>query len=263
MKLIFYKYHGTGNDFILIDNRDKIVSPTNTGFIADICHRRFGVGADGLMLLENAKGYDFRMRYFNADGKEGSMCGNGGRCIVAFANFLGIVTSNAKFIAIDGEHEATINNNKEQLIIGLKMTDVTSIENNNKQFFLDTGSPHFVQFIDSHHNFDTYTEGKKIRYNERFKAVGTNVNFVSFNNNKIQVSTYERGVEDETYSCGTGTVASAICAGLINQQNNFNIITKGGELNVTFNKTNNNHITNIWLTGSAVQVFKGEIIYET
>ncbi len=257
MKIKFYKYHGTGNDFILIDNRVQIIAPDNTRFIQNLCHRRFGIGADGLMLLENTEGYDFRMRYFNSDGKEGTMCGNGGRCIVAFANFLGIINHKTHFIAIDGSHEATVTTSKNTPIISLKMKDVTNIEKNNQQFFLDTGSPHYVQFIESHKNFDTYTEGRKIRYNERFTTKGTNVNFVSFKNKGIHVSTYERGVEDETYSCGTGVVASAICTGVLTGKTKFEIYTKGGNLKVSFDKTDNNNISNIWLTGTAIQVFEG------
>ncbi len=257
MKFTFYKYHGTGNDFILIDNRTSILSPNDTLLIQNLCHRRFGIGADGLMLLENADGYDFRMRYFNSDGKEGTMCGNGGRCIVAFAKFLNIITDKANFIAVDGSHKANITISNGVPIVSLKMADVSQIEQHDKQFFLDTGSPHFVQFINSHNSFDTYTEGKKIRYSERFKAQGTNVNFVSFNNdNSIQVSTYERGVEAETYSCGTGVVASAICTGILNNKTKFNITTKGGNLKVTFNRQQQS-VTDIWLTGSAVCVFEG------
>ncbi len=256
MDIRFFKYHGTGNDFILIDNRAGIISPNDKPTIQNLCHRRFGIGADGLMLLENARGYDFRMRYFNSDGKEGTMCGNGGRCIVAFAHFLNIVKDKAHFIAIDGDHQATISADGN---INLKMTDVAYIERDDKQFFLDTGSPHYVQFITNHKHFDTYKEGRKIRYNERFKAEGTNVNFVSFNDNGIEVSTYERGVEDETYSCGTGAVASAICAGILTNKNTFNISTKGGLLHVTFRFINQNNVTDIWLSGAATLVFEGMV----
>ena len=259
MNIKFSKYQGTGNDFVLIDNRDQIISTDNFLLFEKLCDRRFGIGADGLMLLENADGYDFRMRYYNSDGKEGSMCGNGGRCIIAFAHDLGVITDKAKFIAVDGEHEAEVHTGDEGLKVSLKMIDVAEIEFGEDFFFLDTGSPHFVKFIETHEGFDTFTEGKNIRYNSRFKEVGTNVNFVSMHNEYLQVSTYERGVEDETYSCGTGVVASAISSSFKSQSNNFKIKTKGGNLEVHFDKINEQRIENIWLIGPATHVFDGNL----
>jgi diaminopimelate epimerase len=259
MQLEFSKYQGTGNDFVLIDNRNNIISPENTKLIERLCHRRFGIGADGLMLLENADGYDFRMRYFNSDGKEASMCGNGGRCIVAFAYHLEIIGNETKFIAVDGEHDAKVSETESGLNVGLKMINVESVEKGTDFFYLNTGSPHFVKLIESHENFDTYEEGKKIRYNDRFKNEGTNVNFVSLHDSHIEVSTYERGVEDETYSCGTGVVASAISCYFKTNSSQFDILTKGGKLNVTFDYFETDNFNNIWLSGPATLVFKGKL----
>jgi diaminopimelate epimerase len=259
MLIEFSKYQGTGNDFILIDNRNNKISPNSKELIAQLCHRRFGIGADGLMLLEKSEDSDFRMRYFNSDGAEASMCGNGGRCIVAFAHHLGLIKEKTLFTAVDGEHEALVENFGEYLKISLKMIDVTEIEKGNNYYFMNTGSPHYVEFIDSHNNFDTFSNGKAIRYNERFAKEGTNVNFVSFIDNKIQVSTYERGVEDETFSCGTGVVASAISSGFEKNKNQFEIKTKGGNLEVKFTKLNSQNIHNIWLIGPATKVYSGSI----
>ncbi|BAX81258.1 diaminopimelate epimerase [Labilibaculum antarcticum] len=259
MKVEFSKYQGTGNDFVLIDNRNNIIDANNFTLIKKLCDRRFGVGGDGLMLLDNASGFDFRMRYYNSDGKEGSMCGNGGRCIVAFAYHLGLISETAKFIAVDGEHEAKIIKTENGVQVSLKMIDVLDVELGDDFYFLNTGSPHFVRFISKHDNFDTFTEGKKIRYNNRFAEEGTNVNFVSFQDQDITVSTYERGVEDETYSCGTGVVASAISASFKTGRNQFKIKTKGGHLEVHFRKTNDTQIENIWLVGPATHVFTGTI----
>ncbi|GAB7086865.1 diaminopimelate epimerase [Marinifilum fragile] len=259
MQIKFWKYQGTGNDFVLIDNRNNIISPNNKKLIEHLCHRRFGIGADGLMLLENVEGYDFRMRYFNSDGGEASMCGNGGRCIVAFAYHLGIIKDKTLFIAVDGEHEALVKDEKDFVQVSLKMINVSGIEKGENHYYMNTGSPHYVQFINSHVNFDTYKNGKAIRYNERFEKEGTNVNFVSFNDEGIQVSTYERGVEDETYSCGTGVVASAIGSGFEKNKEHFKITTKGGKLEVRFEKLDTQNISNVWLIGPATKVFSGTV----
>lgn len=259
MQLHFSKYQGTGNDFILIDNRKQVIDPKNFELFEKLCDRRFGIGADGLMLLENDPKYDFRMRYYNSDGKEGSMCGNGGRCIVAFAYHLGIIKSSTKFIAVDGEHNATIFNSNNHLKVSINMIPVTDIEIGENYFYLNTGSPHYVQFIDSHDQFDTYQRGKEIRYNNRFAKEGTNVNFVSSHNNSIQVSTYERGVENETYSCGTGVVAASISNYFKTKKTEINIITKGGDLHVRFAPTLHESFDDIWLTGPATLVFNGDL----
>lgn len=252
-----YKYQGTGNDFILIDNRDMSVTLTEEQ-VKWLCDRRFGIGADGLMLLELEPGADFEMVYFNSDGKESSMCGNGGRCITAFAKQLGLVDTHAKFIAIDGMHEAKI----EGDIVSLKMNDVRNVEVGDGFYYLNTGSPHYVKFVTDIENFDVYKEGKKIRNNDRFVYEGTNVNFIEKQGDSLFVRTYERGVEDETLSCGTGVTASALVAalkGISNNKNACHIKTLGGELNVKFDKVLENTFYNIWLEGPAKFVFKTSI----
>lgn len=256
MKFTFSKYQGTGNDFMIIDNRNNSVNLTKKQ-IAQLCNRRFGVGADGLMLLEKHLATDFNMRYFNADGNEGSMCGNGGRCLVAFAKSLVIIDKETTFNTIDGTHRAII---KQKNMVSLQMQDVKEVLKIDGNYFVDTGSPHYVIFSQNIKDTDVYTEGKKIRESKRFAPKGTNVNFVEINNNHLLVRTYERGVEDETLSCGTGVTAAAICASakLNTDKNSFDISTRGGNLNVSFQKNRNNTFTNIWLTGPAQFVFKGE-----
>ena len=254
--MILSKYQGTGNDFVIVDNRDNTYNLSKKE-ISTICDRRFGIGADGFMFLEKHDTYDFVMRYFNADGGEASMCGNGGRCIVAFAKQIGIITKKTTFLAVDGIHEATIENNN----VSIKMQDVNSIELFDNNYFMNTGSPHFVKFIDSPIDFNTYEQGKKIRYSDLFAKEGVNVNFVSYIDNGINVLTYERGVEDETFSCGTGVVASCIASYINDKSKGTDIMveTKGGKLNVSFDYISNNLVENIWLTGPAQEVFEGEI----
>ncbi len=254
MQLKCYKYQGTGNDFVIIDNREKTISLT-VEQIRLLCDRRFGIGADGLMLLELEPGIDFKMVYFNSDGNESSMCGNGGRCITAFAKQLGIITSEAKFLAIDGMHEAKIMADS----VSLKMNDVRDIEVGDDYFYLNTGSPHYVKFVKDIETFDVVVEGKKIRYSDRFKAEGTNVNFIERTEHELFVRTYERGVEDETLSCGTGVTAAALVAGfkgLSTDKKNCRIKTLGGNLNVKFEKVLENTFYNIWLEGPALFVFE-------
>jgi len=261
MKLTFYKYQGTGNDFIMIDNRDKILSKNDTKLVNRLCDRKFGIGADGLILLENSEDIqdDFKMVYFNADGNESSMCGNGGRCLVAFAQFLGIIKESARFTAIDGVHDATIQND----IVSLKMQDVNHISEQQNFLFLNTGSPHHVIFTDNIKDIDIKKEGAEIRYSERYlKNKGTNVNFVEpVSEDTFSVRTYERGVEDETLSCGTGVTAVALAA-FKSSRTNLNEVklkTPGGKLSVKFSKTENG-FSDVWLSGSAKFVFKGEIV---
>jgi diaminopimelate epimerase len=256
--LNFYKYQGTGNDFIIIDDRELKFNTGDTALVAKLCDRRFGIGADGLMLLQSKVGYDFEMVYYNSDGNESSMCGNGGRCIVEFARTLNLVGDKADFIAIDGGHEALV----KPGFIKLKMKDVSAVEINNGFYFLNTGSPHYVAFVDRVEAYNVFEEGKKIRYNERFKAEGTNVNFIEKQEEYLFVRTYERGVEGETYSCGTGVTAAAIVAALNTPffaTNQSAIRTLGGDLKVTFDRSQNNSFTNVWLEGPATFVFKGEI----
>ena len=259
MNLHFYKYEGCGNDFILFDNRKKDIN-LNTEKIKQLCDRHFGIGADGLMLLENLKGYDFKMVYFNSDGNQSSMCGNGGRCITAFAKRLGIIKNEAHFMAIDGEHISII----EKEIISLKMNDVSKIETHSDYFFLNTGSPHVVKWVKNIDDYNVFEEGKRIRYSEPFNSKGgTNVNFVELKNDKLKIRTYERGVENETLACGTGVTAAALVEALTakpTHTNLCNVISMGGNLSVTYKKHHDNSFTDIWLKGPAGFVFEGDYI---
>lgn len=257
MKIKFYKYQGAGNDFILIDNREKISHEFTVQHIKKMCDRHFGIGADGLMLLNNKDGFDFEMIYFNADGNEGSMCGNGGRCIVQFASNMGIKKNEYKFLATDGVHEAKIDLNKE---VSLKMNDVTDVDFSMDHYVLDTGSPHYVKFVGDVQDLNVVSDGSKIRNSREFSEKGINVNFVqTLDDDHIFVRTYERGVEDETLSCGTGVTASALMAA--HNDNGFNHVevrTKGGHLSVEFDKISDSEFRNIWLSGPATFVFSGE-----
>ncbi len=257
MKIKFYKYQGAGNDFILIDNREKISHEITVQHVKKMCDRHFGIGADGLMLLNNKEGFDFEMVYFNSDGKEGSMCGNGGRCIVQFASNMGIKKNEYIFSASDGTHTAKIDLNKE---VSLKMNDVTHVDFSLDHYVLDTGSPHYVKFVSDAEGVNVVADGRKIRNNKEFAEKGINVNFVqNLDDDHIFVRTYERGVEDETLSCGTGVTASALIAA--HNDNGFNHVdvkTKGGNLNVEFDKISDSEFKNIWLSGPATFVFSGE-----
>ena len=257
MHIHFYKYQGTGNDFVILDNRKGIFQFTKEQ-VALLCDRRFGIGADGLMLLNSHPGYDFEMKYYNADGRESSMCGNGGRCLVKFASKMGIDKSEYRFLAIDGEHAATIEMNG---LVALKMNDVKSVRSEYNRHVLNTGSPHYVEITNDVMDLDVYEKGRAIRYSDEFKAKGINVNFVQRTDepDKIIVRTYERGVEDETYSCGTGVTAAAVVS--YHNENGYNYVqveTKGGQLAVEFEKVNS-RFENIWLIGPAQQVFEGDI----
>lgn len=258
MKIEFYKYQGTGNDFVILDNRDNKYDAITASQVKHICHRRYGIGADGLMLLNNHVDYDFEMVYFNADGNASSMCGNGGRCLVKFAKHQGMYKSTYRFLAIDGMHEAEININE---IIHLKMQDVNLVEYHTGHAILNTGSPHFVKFASNVENIDVFETGKEIRYSKPFKEEGINVNFVeATNEDGIFVRTYERGVEEETLSCGTGVTACALMhAHNAKGFNRVEVKTMGGHLSVEFFKESDHHFKNIWLCGPAEFVFKGEI----
>jgi len=258
MRDTFYKYQGTGNDFVMIDNRNAKFPKEDTELVAKICNRRFGVGADGLILLEEDEVTDFRMVYFNADGREGSMCGNGGRCIVAFAHFLGVIGSKTEFIAVDGKHEATINGN----IVSLKMMDVHEIKEKANALFMNTGSPHHVQVVQKLKSFDVVKEGARMRYGI-YGAKGSNINFVEKNQSGgFDIRTYERGVEDETLSCGTGVTAVAL--GMYHlgntKENTVPVKALGGALKVSFEEENGTY-QNIFLRGEAKQVFKGVLTW--
>jgi diaminopimelate epimerase len=259
MNIPFSKYQGTGNDFILIDNRSGTFSGISRSEIERICNRRFGIGADGLMLLNHIEGYDFEMKYFNADGNPGSMCGNGGRCIVRFAYDLGIHRSVYHFLASDGEHEAEIETGSN--IINLKMKDVPGYTETDGIFIIDTGSPHYIKFVEDVMDLDVVKEGTEIRYSEPFAKEGINVNFVEEKGaDEIIVRTYERGVEDETFSCGTGVIACAIvCHHNEVGYNDVTVTTKGGILVVKYDRNNDNSYTNIWLCGPAEKAFEGKV----
>ena len=256
MFIQFYKYQGTGNDFVLIDNRQGDFPKQNHELVAHLCDRHMGIGADGLILLEDDVDNDFRMVYYNADGKEGSMCGNGGRCIVAFAKKLGLISENAVFMAVDGLHEASI----EGDIISLRMQDVDAIKEKPNYLFMDTGSPHHVQMVEDLEEFEVSVEGRRLRYG-LYGESGSNINFVSKTGEDVfAVRTYERGVEDETLSCGTGVTAVAIAMhhlGLSTKEQ-IQISTRGGNLEVSFHK-NSSGYTDILLKGPAKEVFKGTV----
>ncbi len=250
----FHKYQGTGNDFVLIDQRvHQYLNHQDQALIAKICHRHFGIGADGLILLQQHESADFEMVYFNADGRESTMCGNGGRCIVAFAYHLGMFGQHCTFKAVDGLHEAKVNGNE----VELRMIDVSQVEQHEKFYFLNTGSPHYVSFHSTLLEVDVFAQGRAIRYEDRFQPNGTNVNFVEITPEGLIVATYERGVENETLSCGTGVTAAALAYAINNPHlRNVKIQTKGGKLMVRFQPSSHG-FDNIWLCGSAEKVFEG------
>ncbi len=259
VKLHFYKYQGAGNDFILIDNRHRAVKNQSPEFISKLCDRRFGIGADGMMFLQNITGYDFEMVYYNANGQPSSMCGNGGRCIVAFAKFLGVIREETKFLAVDGPHYAKISADGNW--VSLQMIDVNQISADGDAYVLDTGSPHYVKLTEGLKEKNVYAEGYTIRNNETYKARGINVNFVEPLTDGYFVRTYERGVEDETFACGTGVTAVALAMAKHTSQTgqvNTPIKVLGGNLNIRFNY-NGDKFTDIFLEGPAVRVFEGEI----
>ena len=259
MKLSFYKYQGTGNDFILADNRKGEYTSLTQAQIHRLCDRRFGIGADGLMLLNERAGFDFEMKYYNADGREGSMCGNGGRCLVKFAYHLGIHRERYRFIASDGVHDAEIDT---EGIVSLKMKDVNQIRKFHNDFILDTGSPHYIKMVNHVMEYEVYKKGYEIRHSREFEEEGINVNFVEQlpEPDKIIVRTFERGVEDETYSCGTGVTAAAlVCYHNENGFNDVEVKTLGGILSVEFDRVDDNRYENIWLCGPAERVFEGKV----
>ncbi len=256
MVIEFYKYQGTGNDFIIIDNRTNQFNNDDVDLISALCERRMGIGADGLILLQEHCELDFEMKYFNSDGKESTMCGNGGRCIVDFASHLGIITNETIFMAVDGQHKAKILDD----MISLQMQDVSDIRLMDHALFLDTGSPHYVTVVDNLEILDVNKEGKKINQFKDFKDKGVNVNFI-FEDDLLRIRTYERGVNQETLSCGTGAVASAIAMHYTGSlhENSVNIETRGGGLIVSFDCFKNSY-KNIWLTGQVSMVYAGEFV---
>ena len=254
--LHFHKYQGTGNDFIMIDNRNSNFNAQNLQLINQLCDRRFGIGADGLILVVNHSDFDFEMIYFNADGSQ-SFCGNGSRCAVLFACHLGIVQNKAHFLAIDGDHYATVD--KDQ--IEIRMNPVREVKVlNNGDVFINTGSPHHISWNDNIESVQLVTEGREVRYSEMYAPDGTNVNFAHYHPEEgISVRTYERGVEGETLSCGTGVTAVALAGAERGAQSPISVKTKGGDLQVSFTKSNNGKYDDIYLRGPAKKVFEGEI----
>lgn len=258
MKLQFFKYQGTGNDFVMIDNRLNTF-PKTTELIKKLCDRRFGIGGDGLILLENDSDTDFKMVYYNSDGNESSMCGNGGRCLVAFAKKLQIFETETSFIAVDGLHFATVNNDET---ISLQMKNVDEIKVEDEYVFMNTGSPHHVLMVDEVKNVNVKEMGAQIRYSDLYGKEGSNVNFVEqINPDTFKVRTYERGVEDETLSCGTGVTAVAIAMFIKGKtkRKEVNLNVEGGSLKVKFQDENEN-FTNVFLIGLATLVFEGTIL---
>jgi diaminopimelate epimerase len=257
MEIVFEKYHGTGNDFIMIDDADKLLDTKKVDWVKKIAKRKFGIGADGVILIRPHLKYDFEMIFFNPDGSQ-SFCGNGSRCAVAFAVKLGYVKQNTTtFLSTDGVHNAIV---KEGLI-ALQMNDVNEQSLIKNDYYINTGSPHYITYVNDAKKVNVFKEGRKIRYSDTYKDSGVNVNFVQeINNRFIFVRTYERGVEDETYSCGTGVTASALSFALKNniKEGEIKVETIGGELSVSF-KQNGSVFTDIWLKGPATYVFKGEI----
>lgn len=258
MTIHFHKYQGCGNDFILLDGRGKDMGDWTEEWISLLCHRRFGIGADGLMVLDEAEGFDFHMRYWNADGRPGTMCGNGARCIVNYAHALGIGAGQVTFWAPDGPHEAVREANG---MVRLHMGDVNDIEAIGEDFALNTGSPHYVRFVSNLRERDIYQEGLSIRHSERFEKEGINVNFVErLGQGQIFVRTFERGVEAETMSCGTGVTASALVAwGDGKGRGQCQVLTPGGPLRVAFEQKASGQFQDIWLIGPGVFVFAGEV----
>lgn len=256
MIIPFYKYQGTGNDFVMIDNRSLQFPKDNVKKISDLCDRHFGIGADGLILLENDSDANFKMVYYNSDGNESTMCGNGGRCIVAFAKYLDIIDVETTFNAIDGKHYATINSEQ----VSLQMIDVDTVILKDSYVFVNTGSPHHIEFVNDLENFPVFEKGKSIR-NSLYGKEGSNVNFVTQKDSKsIAIRTYERGVENETLACGTGVTAAAIAMHAIKKTllNSIDIFAKGGKLSVSF-LFENERYKNVILKGPATFVYKGEI----
>ncbi|WP_233454807.1 diaminopimelate epimerase [Hymenobacter negativus] len=263
----FHKYQGTGNDFVMIDDRARAFDETDHALIAQLCHRRFGIGADGLILLRNKPDFDFEMVYFNADGRPSSMCGNGGRCTVAFAKYLGLIGETTHFLAVDGPHDARVENDGT---VRLKMIDVNApieAEIGEDDVFLHTGSPHHIHFLDPEEHpalteFDVYGAGHDIRHDQAYDPAGTNVNFVEVPVDPAHawpVRTYERGVENETLSCGTGVTAVALAASQRGAVSPVRLQTMGGELEVSFEHRSDGGFANVWLSGPAVRVFGGEV----
>ncbi len=254
--LKFYKYQGTGNDFVMIDNREAFFDTENYALITRLCHRKFGIGADGLILLNLHPEYDFEMVYFNADDASLSMCGNGSRCAVHLARHLGMIGDKSTFLAHDGVHESF----EEDGLIYVKMNDVQGIEEVENGYFLNTGTRHYVRVVDNLETFDVFTQGRHIRYHQAFQPEGTNASFITFHGNEISMRIYEKGVENETLSSGTGVTAVALVAATLkNLQSPVRVNTRGGELQISFEPGEKNKFRNVYMAGPAEMVFEGTV----
>lgn len=252
MQINFHKYQGTGNDFVMIDDRERNFPEDDAAVIGFLCDRKMGVGADGVILIQEHPEHDFRMIYYNPDGSK-SLCGNGSRCAIAFAKALGIIGDQTVFETTDGIHDAFI----DQEIVHFHLHDVGEVERVGEDYFINTGSPHHVQLVEDVNAVEIIDAGSAIRYSEHYMPAGTNVNFVEKGEKSIKVRTYERGVEGETLSCGTGVTACALTASLLNYGSPVQVETKGGELSVSFEQTGDQQFKNIYLAGPAKKVFEG------
>ena len=254
MKIDFWKYHGTGNDFILINGFNDAIPLYNTQLVVAMCSRHFGIGADGLIVLVPDDDNDFKMMYYNSDGNQSSMCGNGARCAVSFAYAQKLISKETEFVAVDGLHTAVID---DKAWVHLSMNKVDKIKEHAEDFILNTGSPHYVRIVENVDDFDIVEFGRSIRYNEMFRHEGINVNMMQIiEKDIILVETYERGVEDETLSCGTGVTACALVQMKLTGEEVISVKTKGGLLKVSAHLEEQS-FTNITLSGPAVKVYKG------
>ena len=258
MTIPFYKYQGAGNDFVMIDNRTtKWIDPTDHTTIHWLCDRKFGIGGDGLILLQNHPTHDLEMVYFNSDGTEGSMCGNGGRCFVAFAHALGLIKDQCQFMAVDGPHEAVINEAGDW--VELKMIDVGEVNCHPDHYVMNTGSPHYVTFVPKVKEVKVFQEGQAIRYSDTYAKEGINVNFVEATPEGIDIATYERGVEDETLACGTGITAASLAYDYkYNPSEHVHVSAEGGKLSVKLKRVEMGW-ANVWLLGPAEEAFTGRV----
>ncbi|MEQ9064449.1 MAG: diaminopimelate epimerase [Vicingaceae bacterium] len=254
MLVDFHKYHGNGNDFILIDNRSLGLKLSSIE-IKEICHRHFGIGSDGIILIENDQETDFNMVFYNPDGSQ-SFCGNGSRCSLHFAFNEGIIEGHAIFRAIDGIHRGEV----KDFHTRIQISDIEEVKRFEDCFFVNTGSPHAIVFVENVDLIEIATEASRIRHDSRFAPDGTNVNFVEFTDNGIRSRVFERGVENETLSSGSGTTAQAICShALKGLDSPISVSTRGGNLKVEFSFDGNGHYNNIWLVGEVNPVFKGTL----
>ena len=256
MKINFDKYHGCGNDFIIVDNLSNTFPKDSENQIKKFCNRRFGIGADGLILVNHNDKFPIEMIYYNSDGKISTMCGNGGRCFMHYCYNNDIIKNKSEFLACDGVHYGVVNDD----YVKVSMSDVNGYKKYNDYLFLNTGSPHLVKCVNDVSSFDLINISRNIQKINQFDK-GVNVNLVSRKNDDLyQIRTYERGVEEETLSCGTGAVASALALNILSLVNSktVNLDTKGGLLTVDFHKSNSKY-TDIHLSGKVKKVFTGII----